>query len=52
VVIDPERRVAVRYEIGEEGGLVLIRRDGYIGLRASIGDEPELNSFLARALRR
>ena len=47
VLIDPERRVAARYGIGKEGGLVLVRPDGYIGLRASLDDEAAVASYLA-----
>ena len=47
VLIDPERRVAERYGIGKEGGLVLVRPDGYIGLRASLDDEAAVASYFA-----
>ena len=47
VLVDPERRVAERYGIGSEGGLVAVRPDGYIALRAGLGDEAALASYLA-----
>jgi 2-polyprenyl-6-methoxyphenol hydroxylase-like FAD-dependent oxidoreductase len=47
VVLDPDRRVAKRYGIGDEGGLVLIRPDGYIGLRAELGNQDAVASYLA-----
>ena len=47
VLMDPERRVAERYGIGSEGGLVLVRPDGYIGLRASLDDEAAVASYFA-----
>ena len=46
-LIDPERRIAERYGIGKEGGLVLVRPDGYIGLRASLDDEAAVASYFA-----
>ena len=48
VLLDPDRRVAERYGIGDEGGLVLVRPDGYIGLRTELGDEAAVSSYLAR----
>jgi hypothetical protein len=47
VVLDPDRCVAERYGVGDEGGLVLVRPDGYIGLRAELGDEAAVASYLA-----
>jgi len=46
VVLDPERHVAERYGTGAEGGIVVIRPDGYIGLRAELGDAPAVASYL------
>jgi 2-polyprenyl-6-methoxyphenol hydroxylase-like FAD-dependent oxidoreductase len=48
VVHDPGRLVDRRYGIGDEGGLVLVRPDGYVGLRARLGDEAAVASYLAR----
>ncbi len=39
--------MAERYGIGSEGGLVAVRPDGYIALRAGLGDEAALASYLA-----
>ena len=38
VLPDPERLVAERYGAGSEGALVIVRPDGYIGLRTSLAD--------------
>jgi hypothetical protein len=48
VIADPERRVAERYGVGHAGGLVLVRPDGYIGMRANLGDEYSVTEYLAR----
>ena len=32
IVVDPDRRVASRYGLGEEPGIIVVRPDGYIGL--------------------
>jgi 2-polyprenyl-6-methoxyphenol hydroxylase-like FAD-dependent oxidoreductase len=46
VVEDPERRIAERYGVGDAGGLVLVRPDGYIGLLADLGDEVAVAAYL------
>jgi hypothetical protein len=51
VLLDPDRRVAERYGIGDEGGLVLVRPDGYLGHRTELGDEAAVSSYLARGER-
>ncbi|HEY2770871.1 MAG TPA: FAD-dependent monooxygenase [Solirubrobacteraceae bacterium] len=47
-VLDPERTVAKRYGIhDDDGGLLLIRPDGYVGLRADLGDQRAIADYLA-----
>ncbi len=48
VIADPDRRVADRYSVGVTGELVLVRPDGYIGLRTSLDDEPGVVRLLRR----
>jgi 2-polyprenyl-6-methoxyphenol hydroxylase-like FAD-dependent oxidoreductase len=49
VVLDPDRKVAARYGVDEEdGGLILVRPDGYIGLRADLGDQRAIADYLVR----
>jgi 2-polyprenyl-6-methoxyphenol hydroxylase-like FAD-dependent oxidoreductase len=47
VLADPDRRVADRYSVGVTGGLVLVRPDGYIGLRTSLNDAPGVSAYFA-----
>ena len=47
VVFDPDRLIANRYEIGVRGELVMVRPDGYIGLRTGIDDQTGVESYLA-----
>lgn len=47
VIADPDRLVADRYGFGKQGGLVLVRPDGYVGLRANLGDEDAVSAYLA-----
>jgi hypothetical protein len=47
---DPARRVAGRYGVGDAGGLVVIRPDGYVGLRAALGDRAAVDAYLARVV--
>lgn len=47
VVLDPERKVAERYGVGDDGGLILVRPDGYVGLRAELGDQRAIADYLA-----
>jgi hypothetical protein len=53
VVADPERAVAARYGFGGEGGVLLVRPDGYIGLHAHFGDDDAVSAYVAgvRAMR-
>ncbi len=46
MVFDPDRLIANRYEIGVRG-LVMVRPDGYIGLRTGIDDQTGVESYLA-----
>jgi 2-polyprenyl-6-methoxyphenol hydroxylase-like FAD-dependent oxidoreductase len=47
-VLDPGRTVAERYGIdGDDGGLILVRPDGYVGLRAELGDQRAIADYLA-----
>jgi 2-polyprenyl-6-methoxyphenol hydroxylase-like FAD-dependent oxidoreductase len=48
VVLDPERKVAARYGLDDDGGLVIVRPDGYIGLRAELGDQRAIADYLVR----
>jgi hypothetical protein len=45
---DPERRVADRYGAGTEGALVIVRPDGYIGLRSELGDDAAVRAYFER----
>jgi 2-polyprenyl-6-methoxyphenol hydroxylase-like FAD-dependent oxidoreductase len=44
---DPERAIARRYGFGEEGGLVVVRPDGYVGLVAEPGDGAAVTCYFA-----
>ncbi len=47
-VLDPERRVARRYGVDDDdGALFLVRPDGYVGLRADLGDPRAIADYLA-----
>ena len=46
VISDPGRLIASRYEIGVRGELVMVRPDGYIGLRTGIDDRAGVESYL------
>ena len=46
VLPDPERRVAERYELGDRGGLVMVRPDGYVGIQAEFGDNDSVAAYL------
>jgi hypothetical protein len=46
LVNDPERLVARRYGVGDRGGLVLVRPDGYVGMRAELDDAAAANAYL------
>ena len=50
VISDPARLIANRYGIGVRGELVMVRPDGYIGLRTSIDDQAGVESYLAGIL--
>jgi hypothetical protein len=50
VIADPDRLVAARYGLHDTGGLVVVRPDGYIGLRADLGDGETLALYLDRIL--
>ena len=50
VSFDPGRLIANRYDIGVRGELVMVRPDGYIGLRTSIDDQAAVESYLAGIL--
>ncbi len=43
---DPGRLTAARYGLGDRGGLVLVRPDGYIGLRAELDDAEAVRDYL------
>ncbi|MGD9573044.1 MAG: FAD-dependent monooxygenase [Thermoleophilia bacterium] len=43
---DPERLAAGRYGLGDRGGLLLVRPDGYIGLRAELDDPEAVRDYL------
>ena len=43
---DPERRVAERYGLGDRGGFVMVRPDGYVGVRAELGDNDSVAAYL------
>jgi 2-polyprenyl-6-methoxyphenol hydroxylase-like FAD-dependent oxidoreductase len=43
---DEERRAARRYAVGDGGGIFIVRPDGYIGLRARLGDDEAVDSYL------
>jgi 2-polyprenyl-6-methoxyphenol hydroxylase-like FAD-dependent oxidoreductase len=45
---DPERRVAERYGAGAEGALVIVRPDGYIGLRTELGNDEAVRAYFER----
>jgi 2-polyprenyl-6-methoxyphenol hydroxylase-like FAD-dependent oxidoreductase len=47
VVGDPDRLVAARYGLGEAGGVIVVRPDGYIGARAPAGDGAAVAAYLA-----
>ena len=47
VVVDPDRRVGIRYSFGAGGGMVVVRPDGYIGLIAELDDADALAGYLA-----
>jgi hypothetical protein len=42
---DAERRVAERYGAGAEGAVLIVRPDGYIGLRAGLGDAEAVRAY-------
>jgi 2-polyprenyl-6-methoxyphenol hydroxylase-like FAD-dependent oxidoreductase len=46
VLPDPGRRVAEHYGLGARGGFVLVRPDGYIGVRAELGDNDSVTGYL------
>jgi hypothetical protein len=46
-VADPDGAVSHRYGMNESGGLVLIRPDGYIGLRADLDRDDAVDEYLA-----
>jgi 2-polyprenyl-6-methoxyphenol hydroxylase-like FAD-dependent oxidoreductase len=46
LVADPERLVAQRYGVGDRGGLVLVRPDGYVGMRGELDDAAALHAYL------
>jgi 2-polyprenyl-6-methoxyphenol hydroxylase-like FAD-dependent oxidoreductase len=48
VLADPGRRVAERYGAGSDGALVIVRPDGYIGLRTSLGDGDAARAYFDR----
>jgi 2-polyprenyl-6-methoxyphenol hydroxylase-like FAD-dependent oxidoreductase len=49
VVVDPERKLTARYGLDhDDGGLILVRPDGYIGLRAELGDQRAIADYLVR----
>jgi 2-polyprenyl-6-methoxyphenol hydroxylase-like FAD-dependent oxidoreductase len=52
VLDDPEGAVARRYAVGPEGALLVIRPDGYIGLRAAAGDAEAFGAYLGNAFGR
>jgi 2-polyprenyl-6-methoxyphenol hydroxylase-like FAD-dependent oxidoreductase len=47
VVLDPERTVAARYGVDGDGAFLLVRPDGYVGLRAELGDQRAIADYLA-----
>jgi 2-polyprenyl-6-methoxyphenol hydroxylase-like FAD-dependent oxidoreductase len=47
VLPDRERRVAERYELGDRGGFVMVRPDGYVGIQAEFGDNDSVAAYLA-----
>ena len=47
VIADPDRRIAARYSVGVTGELVLVRPDGYIGLRTSLDDARGVAGYFA-----
>ena len=51
VIADPERRVAARYGVADEGGIVLVRPDGYIGLLANFTDDALVGKYLENVVR-
>lgn len=46
-IADPFRLAADRYGVGDPGGLVLVRPDGYIALRSVLGDREIVDGYLA-----
>jgi 2-polyprenyl-6-methoxyphenol hydroxylase-like FAD-dependent oxidoreductase len=46
VLPDRERRVAKRYGLGDRGGLVVVRPDGYVGVRAALDDIDTVTAYL------
>ena len=47
VLNDPERAVATRYGLGRDGGIIVVRPDGYIGLIAALGDQAAVSAYFA-----
>jgi 2-polyprenyl-6-methoxyphenol hydroxylase-like FAD-dependent oxidoreductase len=47
LAIDPQFDPEDRYGFGREGGLVVVRPDGYIGLRAHAGDQAAVDAYFA-----
>jgi hypothetical protein len=50
VIADPQGIVSERYGVGDAGGLVLIRPDGYVGLLAQFGDDAAVADYRSRLL--
>ena len=48
VVDDPQRKVAARYGLGRDGGIVVIRPDGYVGLVSGLDDGGAVRGYLSR----
>jgi 2-polyprenyl-6-methoxyphenol hydroxylase-like FAD-dependent oxidoreductase len=46
LLTDRERLVAKRYGVGERGGLVLVRPDGYVGMRGELDDSAAAHAYL------
>jgi 2-polyprenyl-6-methoxyphenol hydroxylase-like FAD-dependent oxidoreductase len=46
-IADPARSAARRYGVGDRGGLVLVRPDGYVGLRAALDGDEAVAGYLA-----
>ncbi len=47
-VPDPQRLVAARYGLGKDGGIVVIRPDGYIGVIARLDETAAVRDYMNR----